>query len=80
MNRSLRNMLCLLLVLLSLSPAMAQENDWPRTVALDEGTVTIYEPQVDEMTETSIRFRAALAWREKPGAEPGLFMLFVLLA
>ncbi len=60
----------MLLVLLGLSPAMAQENDWPRTVALDEGTVTIYEPQVDEMSETSIRFRAALAWREKPGAEP----------
>lgn len=59
-----------LLVLLGLSPALAQENDWPRTVVLDEGTVTIYEPQVEELRDDFVSFRAALAYRESPDAEP----------
>lgn len=60
----------LVLLLAGLSPVLAQETGWPRTVALDEGTVTIYEPQVDEMSDDFVRFRAALAYREKPGGEP----------
>ena len=70
MKRILQNTLLVLLALVCLSPAIAQENGWPRTVTLDEGTVTIYEPQVDEMSDDFIKFRAALAYREKPGDEP----------
>lgn len=70
MNAKLRYVWITLAALLCLSPAMAQESGWPRTVALDEGTVTVYEPQVDEMSDDAIRFRAALAYREEPGAEP----------
>ena len=74
MNRSLNVVLYLLLALFCLSPAWAQDGNWSRTVALDEGSVTIYEPQVDEMTDDFVRFRAALAWREKPGDEPVLWV------
>ncbi|MEE4293473.1 MAG: hypothetical protein V2I79_05815 [Xanthomonadales bacterium] len=70
MNAKHRITLLFLVTLLCLSPAMAQESGWPRNVALDEGTVTIYEPQVDEISDDFIRFRAALAYREKPGDEP----------
>jgi hypothetical protein len=59
-----------LLALAAISVAAAQDDDWPRTVALDQGTVTVYEPQVDEMNDDFIRFRAALAYRENPGDEP----------
>ena len=70
MNGTLRSIFLLSLVLLGLSPALAQDGGWPRTVDLDGGTVTIYEPQVDEMSDDFVRFRAALAYREKPGDEP----------
>ena len=66
MKRTLQNTRLVLLALVCLSPAIAQENGWPRTVTLDEGTVTIYEQQVDEMSDDFIKFRAALAYREKP--------------
>jgi len=48
----------------------AQETDWPRTVAVEQGTVTLYEPQVDQLDEGFLRFRAALAWRPEAGADP----------
>ena len=70
MNTMLRIGMYILLALAVSLPAAAREHDWPRTVALDEGTVTIYEPQVDEMEDDFIRFRAALAYRAKPGDEP----------
>ena len=52
------------------APAIAQESGWPHRLELEQGSVTIYEPQVDEMKDDFIRFRAALAWRESPDAEP----------
>jgi hypothetical protein len=70
MIRMLQFTLLVVLMLAGLSPAAGQEKGWPRTVALDEGTVTIYEPQVDEVSDDFVRFRAALAYREKPGGEP----------
>ena len=57
-------------MLVSLPCALAQESDWPRTLPLEQGTVTIYSLQVDEMSDDIIHFRAALAYRETPGSEP----------
>ena len=71
MNGTWRITIWALLMVLGLAPAVAQEDGWPKSIALDDGaTVTIYEPQVEEMTESFVRFRAALAYRESPGAEP----------
>jgi len=55
---------------IGLSSAMAQEDDWPRTLSVDEGLVTIYPPQVDGMTGDVVRYRAALAYRATANAEP----------
>ena len=70
MNRIGLFMSCALALLVASMPVSAQENDWPRTLPLEQGTVTIYPLQVDERTGDIIRFRAALAYRERAGAEP----------
>jgi hypothetical protein len=62
--------LWIILTVLCTGSVLAQDRDWPRTVTVEQGTVTLYEPQVDELTDDSVSFRAALAWRPEPGAEP----------
>jgi len=57
-------------MLAGLPSVMAQESGWPRTVPLEQGLVTIYQPQVDEMSDDIIHFRAALAYRATAGSEP----------
>lgn len=53
-----------------LASAQALDGGWPRTLPVDAGMVTIYEPQVDGMDGDVIRYRAALAWRPSADAEP----------
>ena len=70
MNRSLKILMGALLILVSLGSALAQEDDWPRTLPLNQGMVTIYRLQVDEMNDDTIHFRAALAYRATADSEP----------
>jgi len=70
MNRSLPIVFCTLLILLGLPDILAQDSGWPRTVPLERGTVTFYSPQVDEMRDGVLHFRAALAYRATAGSEP----------
>ena len=70
MNRSLLSVFWALLMLVSLPSVLAQESGWPRTLPLEQGMVTIYPLQVDEMNDDVIHFRAALAYRETAGSEP----------
>ncbi len=70
MNRSLLSVFWALLMLVSLPSVLAQESDWPRTLPLEQGMVTIYPLQVDEMNDDIIHFRAALAYRATAGSEP----------
>ena len=70
MNRSLLNVFWTLLMMLSLPSVLAQESGWPRTLPLEQGMVTIYPLQVDEMSNDVIHFRAALAYRATAGSEP----------
>ncbi|MGK2925407.1 MAG: hypothetical protein ACSLE2_07280, partial [Lysobacterales bacterium] len=53
-----------------LASAQALDSGWPRTLPVDAGMVTIYEPQIDGMDGDVIRYRAALAWRPSADAEP----------
>jgi len=57
-------------MLLSLTSVLAQESGWPRTLPLEQGMVTIYSPQVDQLNGDVIHFRAALAYRATAGSEP----------
>ena len=59
---------CLLLT--TAAPGMAQENGWPRTLPVRDGTVTVYPLQVESMTGDLVSFRAALAYRKSDGSEP----------
>ena len=70
MNRLMLSVFWILLTLASLPSLFAQESNWPRTVPLGQGMVTIYSPQIDEMSEDTIQFRAALAYRATAGSEP----------
>ncbi len=70
MTRLTIQMMIVLFMLPVASAVLGQAESWPRTVGLDRGTVTIYAPQVEAFDGTTIRYRAALAYREKPGADP----------
>ena len=70
MNRLMLSVFWILLTLASLPSLLAQEGDWPRTVPMGQGMVTIYSPQIDEMNDNIIQYRAALAYRATAGAEP----------
>ncbi len=70
MNRLLPGLLTSILLLISMSSALAQDNGWPRTLPLEQGMVTIYSPQVEKMSGDTIHYRAALAYRETPDSEP----------
>ena len=70
MNRLLLSIVWMFLTLISLPSALAQESGWPRTLPLEQGMVTIYSLQVDEMSDDVIHFRAALAYRATPDSEP----------
>jgi len=70
MKRLILSAFWVLLTLNGLPSLFAQENPFPRTVPLNQGTVTIYAPQVDQLDDSSIHFRAALAYRSTAGAEP----------
>jgi len=62
--------ICLVaLMMLVLSPLMAQEQSWPKTLSFESGLLTIYPPQVESMDAEVLRYRAALSWRS-PGEEP----------
>ncbi len=70
MNRPVLTLICLFVLAAGLPNLMAQEDDWPRTLPLEQGTVTIYEPQVDELKDDVLRYRAALAYRATRKSEP----------
>lgn len=70
MNRSLKSILWVLLFFASLPTVLAQQDGWPRTLPVEQGEVTIYSLQVHEINEDIIYYRAALAYRSSPDAEP----------
>ena len=70
MNRLLLSVFWILLTLASLPSLFAQESNWPRTVPLGPGMVTIYAPQIDGMSGNTVQYRSALAYRATAGSEP----------
>ena len=70
MTRQILQLTLVLFLLPAVDTALGQAEVWPRTVPLGQGSVTVYSPQVDEFDGETIRFRAALAYREKQGSEP----------
>ncbi len=70
MNRPLLTLIFLFALAAGLPILLAQENDWPRTLPLEQGTVTIYQLQVEELEGDVLRYRAALAYRASRKSEP----------
>jgi len=70
MNRLIPKLLLALMTLPALLSQPAQAADWPRTLPLEQGFITIYAPQVDAFDRSRISFRAALAYRETADSEP----------
>ncbi|MCW8925313.1 MAG: hypothetical protein OQJ84_03575, partial [Xanthomonadales bacterium] len=70
MNRLLFSSFWILSLLATLPSALASQDGWPRTLALEEGTVTVYALQVDSMDDGLLQSRAALAYRPTPGSTP----------
>jgi hypothetical protein len=58
-------------LLTTLAPALsAQERDWPRELAIESGVITIYQPQVDDLTGDILSFRTALSYKPEGTMEP----------
>ena len=55
---------------LTTSTAQADEIDWPRELKLDSGVLTIYQPQVDDMVNDVVKFRAAVSYKATGTQEP----------
>jgi len=70
MNRLLISIILMFATVAGIPSLFAQDSDWPRTLPLGQGMVTIYSPQIEEMSDNIIQYRAALAYRATPGAEP----------
>ena len=70
MNRSLLSLIFLFVLAAGMPVLEAQENGWPRTLPLEQGTVTIYQLQVEELKGDVLRYRAALAYRASRKSEP----------
>lgn len=70
MKRWITGLLTLILMLSGITELLAQQDKWPHTVMMEQGLVTIYSPQIEEMTGNTIRYRAALAYRETTNADP----------
>ncbi len=50
--------------------ASANELDWPRELDIKSGTLTMYQPQVDDLDGDYLNFRAAVAYKDDQGSEP----------
>jgi hypothetical protein len=70
MNRSLTGILFALLLTTSLPAAVGLQDDWPRTMPVGDGLMTIYPLQVDGLEGEILRYRAALAWRPTADSDP----------
>ena len=70
MNRSLLSIIWILSFFVTLPSALARQDGWPRTLALEEGTITIYTLQADQVNENILRYHAALAYRPTADAGP----------
>lgn len=70
MNRIARIMFSLVTLAFASASVLALDEGWPRTLALDEGLVTIYQPQIEALDEGVLYYRAALAYRPDADSEP----------
>ena len=54
----------------SINISAEELKSWPRDVAVDSGSVTIYQPQIDSLQGDIINARAAVAYKAGGGGEP----------
>ena len=70
MNRYWQGICVACALALGLSSALAEDINGPRTLPVNEGLMTIYPLQVEGMEGDTVRYRAALAYRDRVDAEP----------
>ena len=64
-----RTLLLLTAIFALTAGAMAQDIEWPKVIEVDNGKVTVYQPEVDSFEGNVIEARAAVAYTET-GGEP----------
>lgn len=61
----------LLFILLAVSMnTRAQDLEWPRDLDIESGVLTMYQPQVDDLKDDILSFRAAVAYKKDDGSAP----------
>ena len=70
-NKSLYTIvITILYVLIIPGLVQAQEKSWPRELKLESGVLTIYQPQIDELEQDILHFRAAVSYKATGSSEP----------
>jgi hypothetical protein len=59
-----------LIFLIYASLTQAEFLEWPRDLDLKSGTLTMYQPQVDDLEGDILSFRAAVAFKDDQGSDP----------
>jgi hypothetical protein len=62
--------ICLVIFLFFSGQVFAAELSWPRDLALDSGTLTVYQPQIDDLENDVLEFRAAVSFTATGKTEP----------
>jgi hypothetical protein len=67
--------ICIPIALATVAGAQAPAGGWPRAIALDQGKLTVYTPQVETFEGVQLAGRAAVSW-EAAGAKAPVFGVF----
>ena len=67
----------ILFILFACWSASLYADDWPREVSSSEGLVTMYQPQIEDYSGTSLKARAAVSIVPEGTAEPVFGALWV---
>src|SRR5512139_2521759 len=59
-----------LAVLASGAAAQEPSQRWPRAIQIEQGTLTVYQPQLEKLEGVTLSGRSAVSWQAKSGAAP----------
>lgn len=56
--------------LATVAPAEERAPRWPRAIALEQGTFTVYQPQLEKLQGVTLAGRSAASWQPRAGGAP----------
>src|SRR5512134_2084052 len=68
----MRTLAILTLATLASGAAAAEEDGrrWPREITVEQGSLTVYQPQLEKLEGVNLSGRSAVSWQAKGGGAP----------